>query len=243
MKQKREPKYVSIYKELRTYILYDDAVAEKLPPENQLMERFHVSRTTIRKATQLLKDENLIESRKGRGTEILLGNVIANHGHTQRMTTVTQAYFTFKTKDVESRKHSEMLVDVVPAVTEVADALKLAPGSNVYRIRWLHYVNDVPFLYLVNYVRIDLAPTLPEVVKGKDSLYPVLADEYGLIFEEAVETVDPIISDFITAKLLDVPVGTPLLLVCRTARFNAGPTEYSRQYIRADQRNLTMYLK
>lgn len=243
MKQKSEPKYISIYRALRAQILFSDTPAAKLPPENQLMAHFGVSRTTIRKATQLLKDEHIIESHKGSGTDINQNVRVDNGDRAHRVTSITRAAFSLATDDIRSRQHSEMLVDTVPAILEVAQALRLQPGENVYRIRWLHYVNDIPYLYLINYVRMDLAPNLEDAVRGRDSLYPALADAYGLIYEEGQETVEPVSADFITAKLLDVPVGSPLFLITRTAKFNRGYAECSRRYLRPDQYRLTLYLK
>ena len=240
---KSEPKYVSIYKELRANILSDDSGILKLPPENQLMTQYNVSRTTIRKATQLLKDEQLIESRQGRGTDIIFNSTIPKNPRQRRITQISSASFSFTAASVQSRTHSEMLVDIVPAVKEIAQALEIIPGENVYRIRWLHHVNDQPFMYMSNYVRMDLAPTLPQVVAGKSSLYRIFAEEYGYVFESAEESIEPVTADFISASLLGVPVGTPLLLVCRRARFDKGPVEYSRRLIRTDMQKLTLYLK
>lgn len=241
---KNEPKYIRIYKELRGRILTDGFVDNgQLPTELQLMEQFGVSRTTIRKATEMLRADNLIESRQGYGTDVTLNKKTPNAGQMNRITDVIDIDFTFTPEPLESTKHSDVLVDVVPVPGKVASALDLTQGDNVYRLRWLHYVNDIPYLYLTNYVRMDLAPTLPQVVEGMVSLYPILAREYGLIFDRAEETIEPIVSDFISAKLLDVPVGTPLLQLCRSTHFNKGPAEYGLSIIRPDLLNITLKIR
>jgi GntR family transcriptional regulator len=40
----------------------------QLPPEDGLIERFKVSRTTVRKAIQNLVERGLVEVRRGKGT-------------------------------------------------------------------------------------------------------------------------------------------------------------------------------
>lgn len=40
-------------------------------PENELMEIYGVSRTTIRNAVNLLRDEHIVEVHQGRGTRVL----------------------------------------------------------------------------------------------------------------------------------------------------------------------------
>ncbi len=237
---KSEPKYISIYKELKGRIISSDFTdGGKLPAESQLMEQYDVSRTTIRRATEMLRAENLIESRQGRGTEIKLAQTTIS---ASRMSDVVGVEFDFTVPQAVT-KHSDTLIDTVPVNAETADALGLALGDNAYRIRWLHYVNDQPYLYLTNYVRMDLAPTLPETAQHLVSLYPMLAREYGLIFEHAKETIEPIVSDFISAKLLDVPANTPLLLLSRRAEFNKGPAEYSRSIIRPDLLRISLNIK
>lgn len=215
----------------------------RFPSESELMEQFQVSRTTIRRAMDLLRDEGIVESRKGHGTDVLTSHRIYNRGQSNRITNVHHAEFRFMVDPVESTKHTETLVDIVSADDKTAQALQVTPATNVYRIRWLHFANDMPYLYLTNFIRMDFAPSFPEHVKGMTSLYRVLSENYGLIFTEAEETIEPIVADFISARLLEVPVGTPLLLLCRSALCNEGPLEYSQSIIRPDMMQIALALR
>ena len=55
----------------------------QLPPEEGLIERFKVSRTTVRKAIQNLIDRGLVEVRRGKGTFVTQPKV------TQELTELT----------------------------------------------------------------------------------------------------------------------------------------------------------
>src|SRR5437773_2816492 len=46
---------------------------DRLPPERDLAEQFHVSRTAVREAMKILAQKGLIEMRPGRGTIVIDG--------------------------------------------------------------------------------------------------------------------------------------------------------------------------
>jgi GntR family transcriptional regulator len=54
-----------------------------LPPEDGLVERFKVSRTTVRKAIQNLVERGLVEVRRGKGTFVIQSKI------TQELTELT----------------------------------------------------------------------------------------------------------------------------------------------------------
>ncbi|MFP4660579.1 MAG: substrate-binding domain-containing protein [Halanaerobiales bacterium] len=65
--------YLPKYLQVKNFILKtidDDGIqpGDKMPSENELRERYHVSRHTIRKALELLEREGLLEKRQGIGT-------------------------------------------------------------------------------------------------------------------------------------------------------------------------------
>ena len=46
------------------------SLGDKLPPENELMAQFQVSRQTVRTALSLLRKEGIVEGRRGSGSYI-----------------------------------------------------------------------------------------------------------------------------------------------------------------------------
>ena len=230
------PKYMQIHQKLKLEIYthkYDEPGS--FPAENVLMEENGASRTTVRKALELLKEEGLIRATPGHGTDILdnFVDVHENYGKATQLTSIVGVTFDFVPK-VENITHSDTLVDTIPCGPEAAEALEVDEGTNIYRIRWLHMINNVPYLYLTNYLRMDMAPALPDKVKNLISLYPVLEKEYGLKVTRGEETITPTAADFISARLLDVEAGTPLTLLRRRAYCEKGPLEYSKSLIRPD---------
>ena len=71
-----------VYKKMKEKIVSGDWEAgQKIPSENELSEKYGVSRNTIRNAIQKLKGLNLIETRQGQGTFLkkdLNSSIISN---------------------------------------------------------------------------------------------------------------------------------------------------------------------
>src|SRR5258707_13674087 len=111
-------------------------VGSQLPTEEQLIQRFSVSRTTVRKAIQNLSDRGLIEIRRGTGT------FVAQPKITQDLTELTGFV-----EDMDALGHAATarLMDriVLAADAEVARQLGLAVGTRVMRIRRGRLANGV----------------------------------------------------------------------------------------------------
>ena len=94
----------------------------QLPPEEGLIERFKVSRTTVRKAIQNLVERGLVEVRRGKGTFVTQPKI------TQELTELTGFV-----EDMRAlgRTPTARLLDkrIVAADEAVAHQLALAPGT------------------------------------------------------------------------------------------------------------------
>jgi GntR family transcriptional regulator len=66
------------------------------------------------------------------------------------------------------------------------------------------------------------------------SLYQCLEDNYGYHLTHAEEIVTAELSKFLESKLLDIPVGSPVLVFKRTAYREKEIFEYSISYFRPD---------
>lgn len=68
MKEARQPTYITIVNEIRNSILARSyAPGDSLPTENELASRYGTSRVTVRKALDVLCNENLVRSHQGKG--------------------------------------------------------------------------------------------------------------------------------------------------------------------------------
>lgn len=238
------PKYIDIYQQIKTdYITNSTDDDNRFPSEFELMEKYNSSRTTVRRAMQMLRDQGIIVSQRGRGTEIVTNfKSDSRKGQGARVSEISDVKFNFVSSPSPVLSSSEPLVDIVPADAEEAEALKVEIGEGIYRVRWLHFADGVPYLYLTNFIRLDFAPDLQLYTSHLTALYPLLEKHWGLVFSDADEIFMPAVSDFISSRLLEIPEGTPIMLLKRTAQCQKGPLEFSRSLLRSDLIQISAHL-
>lgn len=169
---------------------------DRLPSERALSERWHAARMTIRHATDLLVAEGLVARRHGSGTYVLPPPVVRFLG----LTSFTQ--------DMRARglvPGSRLLAfETVDADAETAARLRTAVGERVHRFTRLRTGSGEPMAIETVWIAAAAVPGLgPDDLDG--SLYELLADRYRLAASSADVTIEPIVPDAETRRLLDIP--------------------------------------
>src|SRR5580693_7268909 len=97
-------------------------------PGDELLQRFQVSRITVRRAIQNLVRRGLLEIRRGLGTFVLSPRIEAE---------LTKLTGFVEDMSAAGRKASARVIsqDVVAASTRVAERLQLAKGTKVMQIK------------------------------------------------------------------------------------------------------------
>src|SRR6202012_3811144 len=112
----------------------------QLPKEEELAQRYAISRTTVRQTIQNLIRRGLIEIRRGKGTFVLQPKI------TQELTELSGFV-----EDMEllGRRPSTRVLDqqVVPASQPVAQRLALAAGTPVVRIQRVRSADNMPLSF------------------------------------------------------------------------------------------------
>lgn len=125
------PAYIRVYNTLRSRILDGDyAVGDLLPSEPELEKQYLVSRTTVRKAVEMLSREGLVETKQGRGT------IVLDYHTTQNINQVSSL-----SETLEQKGHvvycKNMYINTVPASARVANELQIKQGSPIILIQRL----------------------------------------------------------------------------------------------------------
>ena len=121
----------------------------RLPAEQNLTQRFAVSRTTIRQAIQNLIMRGLVEIRRGTGTFVTLPKI------SQELTELTGFV---EDMQVLGRHASARLIDqqIVPADESVARGLGLAVGALVVRIQRVRLADKMPLSFDETYLQREI---------------------------------------------------------------------------------------
>ena len=169
-------RYESIYFELKRRIEEQTyPTASFLPSESQLTAQFHCARNTVRRAEAQLAAEGYVQPIHGKGVQVI-----------------------FRPKDkaefivggIESFRESALRNHRVPDTRVVvfeqtqmdlalAERAGFAPGSLVWHIERIRYLDGVPLIRDVNYFLCDQVGALtPEI--ARDSVYRYLEQDLGM---------------------------------------------------------------
>jgi GntR family transcriptional regulator len=231
------PLYLQVYASLKAQIEKGGIrIGDYLPPELELQKRFRVSRTTVRKAVELLSKEGRVDAMQGRGTEVLDFKAIQNLQYvTSFSETLSEKGFSVRYRDIT--------VDLVSAPKRVVGELKISPDARLVRIQRITLANEKPIALMTNYLLPDLVPGIETKIADMRSLYSFLEDEYAINIKSAIEYISAKPAIPSEAKKLCVPVGSPLLVVRRITQGDRRPIEVAVLLIVANKFEYSVYTK
>lgn len=96
-----------------------------------------------------------------------------------------------------------------PSAREVND-LQLLPGGKVWHVNRLRLADGKPVAYEDSFFPYPLVEELTEA-DGYASIDRIISQRYGYVIHSADQWIDAVSADEKLAKLLEVPVGTPLV--------------------------------
>jgi DNA-binding GntR family transcriptional regulator len=186
------------------------APGERLPSERTLAEQLSVSRVTVRRALQELSDVKLISSAAGRGSFVTSGPLAEPPNALMGFTELALARGFAPTARVLSQV-------VRPATLEESEAFGVVPGREMFELRRLRMLDDIPAAIDGSLIPLSYAPALVDADFTTDSLYGVL-DASGVGPVRADYAVQATAANPDQAELLGIGPGAPLL-VTRTNAF------------------------
>ena len=202
---------MALYNQIRDDIFHQLEIGryregEDIPSEIELAGDYHVSRSTIRQALQLLADEGYLERRKRRGTIVTRPKVDQFAATGIRSFEEEQANVGRKIKTTVINFKRER------ANAEVMKALGLHAKAEVYRLVRLRYVDDRANVFVESYVPCEQYPGFEEYDFTTTRLYGAMEDK-GRPVVRAHRRLGVIQADSAMSALLDVAVGDPLILM------------------------------
>ncbi len=203
------PAYKIVYDALKKKIQDGTyPVSELLPTEPELEKIFHVSRTTIRSAIEVLREEGLVEVKQGRGTMVL------DYRTKQDLDKVTSVTESLRRRGYDVRTKS-MYIDIIPAGEELGKELQLKYGEPVARVQRIQLANEKPIAIMKNYIPYRLVPNLEQFTNKFSGLYQFLEEHYQLEINSSNDKIYAKSADFTESEMLAVQPGTALLCIRR----------------------------
>lgn len=218
------PLYLQLQRALKTAIDAQVLAPEDaLPAERDLATDFEVSRITVRKALDGLVAEGLLVRRQGSGN-FVSARVEKNF-----------AMLTSFSEDMRARGRTPRSVWLKRSTGTVtpqeALALRLSPGTPVYRFQRLRYADEAPMA--IEFATL-VATALPSLNSVGESLYEAL-ERGGQRPTRALQRLRAVLLTAEQATLLKAREGDAGLLVERLGSLRDGQAiEFSQSYYRGD---------
>lgn len=235
LRRNGQPLYRQLAEDLRTRILAGEfTVAEPMPTEAQLSERYRASRITVRHALALLDQEGLVHREQGRGSFVRPRGIAVGP---RRLTSFTQ-----ELRERGSRQGSE-LVSVDRMAIPPDAPVDPGPSGDCMRIERVRRADGRPIALMVNIIPAELGEGIESALAMDGSLYGYLSTRHAIEIDSADETYRVGAADAHAATLLGVEPGTPVFLVERVGFAGARRMEWTRSVVRGDDYEVHVHLK
>lgn len=200
---------------------------DRLPSEADLMRHYEIARMTARQAIQELRTEGRVVAEQGRGVFVRLPAPVrrlASDRFARRHRDAGKAAFIAEAEKAGvAPSVDDIQVSRGPAPQPVRERLGLdEPGEVVIRSR-RYLAEGLPVETAVSYIPADLADgtAIAEQDTGPGGIYARL-EEAGHELGRFTEEVSARMPTAEERRRLQIPSGTPVLLVMRTAYDTAG---------------------
>ncbi|WP_367567381.1 trehalose operon repressor [Lacrimispora sp.] len=169
-----ESKYKNLYKQLLEKIERGEyRPGDKLPAEGDLMETYHASRDTVRKALELLVQDGYIKKSRGKAAEVLGKNKF--HFPVSEIASFKEIY---RFSDSKPKTYVENL-EIVKNDKKLMEALQIGPEDEAYLLERVREIEGEKIIIDKDYFSRKVVENLP-LRAAKDSVYEYLEQELGL---------------------------------------------------------------
>ncbi|WP_251861697.1 GntR family transcriptional regulator [Clostridium sp. Marseille-Q2269] len=237
-KKSHIPLYEQLKDEIQRKIDIELKPGDSIPTELEIEKMYNVSRMTVRRAIHELVLEGVIQKKQGSGTFVQEPKIVHN---VERITSFTEE---MKEKGMILKTVSTEINRIDNPSKKLVTKLNLSPFEKVIQIKRLRYVNNEPFIIMINYLREKYVEGIKEKRLNKESLYDSLENEYGIILERADETLEARESTEFEAENLEIDIWSPVLYLERLSYIKDNiPIEFTNVTIRGDKYkyNVSLY--
>lgn len=235
------PIYYQIRETIKAWIINKEFdFGEKIPSENELAEKFGVSRLTIRQAISKLVQEGFLISKRGEGTFVTRNQDLINSFSLEFTGFMDDLFYQIsksKTKSVEIHK--------IPIPKLIKEKLELEKGEEeIIQIKRVRLLENKPFAYTINYLPLEIGTRINEKDLYKKFLLQIIEEDLGIQLTEAFQTIQASFADQEVSEKLEMASGAPTLFVERVMYAEKRrPIELVQSSYRGDLYKYIVHLK
>lgn len=232
------PKYYQIYKKLLAQIRSGKFKEfDRFYSDTELVEKYGVSRGTIREAVKLLIQQEYIVREQGKGTFVTSPTIEQDSDKLMGFTELMMK------NDIEP---SARIIEkeIVDPPLDLQKLMSIDEDTKLVRIIRIRYGNEEPLIIEQSYFVYDLFQPIYDMDLESNSIYELLYKYTDTRLSEARQGITATSADKNESELLDVKLETPLLLMKRLIKTKGGRYfQYSEDLYRSDRINFTTTTK
>ena len=198
-------------------------VGQPIPTEEELQKFYGVSRTTVRLALAKLVNEGYIRRQQGKGTYVNPQGLVTKGKPKplfRDMFSVKSTTQIIQSAGMKVRTEVLHFARELPSV-EVSQKLGIKESDPVQHFERVRYADDRPLVLERSWIPAAECPDLKrEDVKG--SLYLLLFKKYHHHIAAAHESLRAVLASEPDARILDLQIGEPVMLVRGVTYLNDG---------------------
>lgn len=202
------------------------AFDEAFPTEAELTDSYAVSRHTVREALRRLRDSGVLDSGRGRGTQV-------NRGIEQPLGSLYSLYRSVQAHGM--RQASRVLALRAQRDSGAASALGLDARTELIYLERVRLADGEPLAHDRAWLPADLARPLLDADFGRSGLYDELAARCGVRMDGGQEKITAVQPPEPIRDLLQLPRNMPCLRVEREGAAAGHAIEHRITLVRGDR--------
>lgn len=227
------PKWQQVLTDLEDRIARGE-FADRFPTDRELVERYGVSRHTVREAVRRLRTRGVIERHRGRGS------FVRGREFTQPVGTL---YSLFRAVESTGREQVSDVLAFEEATDEVvAQRLGLEPGAPLVRLERLRSADDEPLALDVVWLPAEIGRPLLDVDFRHTALYDELDRRCDVRLTGGDELIEAVVPDADLRAVLELDPDEAVFRVERRGRVDDRVVEFRVTLIRGRRFSLAASL-
>lgn len=204
---------------------------EKLPSENELSEKFDVSRVTVRRALQTLENDQLIYRCQG------LGSFVSDHRTHQSFSFLND--FSEELAGSGLKPSSKLLNfghENIKDKKGILSYLDIRNKEVAVKIERIRLGNGEPIAYDTTWMPVFYGQLIEGFDLESTTIFNILENEFEIPIKKGCYRIESTVADDELSAHLSVDKNTPLLLINRIA-YTIGdkPVYFQKRYYRNDK--------
>lgn len=221
----RSPLWARILADLRRRLAAGE-FAERFPGDAELVERYGVSRHTVREAVRHLQSEGLLERRRGQGT-FVTGSPIEQP--------VGTMYSLFRSIEQAGAVQESVVRALDERRDDKAEAMLGCPGEPLIYLERTRMADGIPIAVDSSWMPASIARPLLDADFTRTALYQQLAERCDVRLTAGWERIRPSLPDREQRMLLDIDDRQPVFAIERFGMQGDTPVEWRHGIVRGDR--------